>query len=174
MIIPDSVKLTGEIEQRPYTRAVVVLAIAALLSHMLTAPAVTAQVGILPFLLTQAVLLWWWFALSVKRLNNAERNMAGVSAVAFICLISLVLLGLMLLLQFNDPAAGAAAPWIPASFALLIYPFVFVFNAVTGPAANAQDLTVAILALFTLAPPLLAIWYSVWAALQPAELHAHP
>ena len=68
--------------------------------------------------------------------------------------------------------AGTAAPFIPASIGTLIYPFVFLFNLATGPSANAQDLTIAVLATFTVAPLLLMTWYSAWAALQPSELHA--
>jgi uncharacterized membrane protein YhaH (DUF805 family) len=168
----ESLKPTGDIDQGPYARALIGLAIGAVLSNMLSATAISDTFGLWPFAVTQLALLWLWFALTARRLNNAERSVLGVTAVSLIAAIAVVLLTIMLLLQFTDPDAGAAAPWVPASIGTLIYPFVFVFNRVTGPPAAAQDLTVAILAAFTVAPLLLMIWYSIWAALQPSELHA--
>lgn len=168
----ESLVPSGDIEQRPYARALVALLIGAILSNMLSAPVVTASFGIWPFVVTQFALLWFWFALTAKRLRNAERSVLGVTAVALIAVIAVVLLAVVLALQSSDLEAGAAAPWIPASIGTLIYPFVFLFNLVTGPSANAQDLTLAVLATFTVAPLLLMTWYSAWAALQPSELHA--
>jgi uncharacterized membrane protein YhaH (DUF805 family) len=168
----ESLIPSGDLKQGPYLRSLVALLIGAILSHMLTAPLVTAQFGLVPFVVTQLALLWWWFALIVKRLRDAERSFLGVTAVALIDLFALLLLAVMLMLQFSDTSAGAAAPYLPASLSLLIYPFVFLFNLVTGPVANTQDLQVALLALFVLAPLLLTIFYSLWAAAQPSELHA--
>jgi uncharacterized membrane protein YhaH (DUF805 family) len=162
---------SGDLEQRPYFRSLIALAIGAVLSHMLTAPVVTAQLGILPFVITQLAILWWWYALIVKRMRNAERSFLGVTAVSLIDLFALLLLSVMLLLQFSDTSVGAAGPYIPASISLLIYPFVFLFNVLTGPAANPQDLQVALLALAVVAPLILTIFYSLWAAAQPSELH---
>ncbi|MET0868786.1 MAG: hypothetical protein ABWY35_11840 [Pseudorhodoplanes sp.] len=164
---------SGDLDQRPYLRSLIALAIGAVLSHMLTAPAVTSRIGILPFVITQLAILWWWYALIMKRMRNAERSFLGVTAVSLIDLFALLLLSVMLLLQFSDTSAGAAAPYLPASISLLIYPFVFLFNLVTGPAANSQDLQVALLALAVVAPVVLTIFYSLWAAAQPSALHAH-
>jgi uncharacterized membrane protein YhaH (DUF805 family) len=168
----ESLIPSGDLEQGPYVRALIGLVIGAILSNMLSAPAITAALGIWPFVVTQLALLWFWFALTAKRLRNAERSVLGVTAVAFIAVIAIVLLSVMLALQFTDTSAGAAAPWVPTSLGTLIYPFVFLFNLVAGPAAAAQDVTIAALSAFTVAPLLLMIWYSAWAALQPSELHA--
>lgn len=168
----ESLIPSGDLKQGPYLRSLVALLFGAILSHMLTAPLVTAQLGLVPFVVTQLALLWWWFALIVKRLRDAERSFLGVTAVALIDLFALLLLAVMLVLQFSDTSAGAAAPYLPASLSLLIYPFVFLFNLLTGPVANTQDLQVALLALLVLAPLLLTIFYSLWAAAQPSELHA--
>jgi uncharacterized membrane protein YhaH (DUF805 family) len=167
----ESLIPSGDLKQRPYLWSLLALLIGAILSHMLTAPVVTAQLGLVPFVVTQIALLWWWFALIVKRLRDAERSFLGVTAVALIDLIALLLLAVMLVLQFSDASAGAAAPYLPASISLLIYPFVFLFNLLTGPAANIQDMQVAVLALLVVAPLALTIFYSLWAAAQPSELH---
>jgi hypothetical protein len=76
------------------------------------------------------------------------------------------------MLQAVDTEPTVAGPWLPASVGGLIYPFVFLLNLVTGPSANPQDATIAVLSFFTAAPVILLIWYSAWAALQPSELHA--
>ncbi len=167
----ESFSPSGELEQGPYVRSMLALLIGAVLSHLLTAPVALAQFGILPFVIVQFVIVWWWFCLIVKRLHDAERSILGVTAVALISFIAVLFLAVMLVLQVSDTSAGTLAPWLPASIGLLLYPFVFFFNLVTGPAANAQDLHVALLALLIVAPPLLTIWWSVWAALQPSELH---
>jgi hypothetical protein len=168
----ESFMTSGDLEQGPYFRSLIALAVGAVLSHLLTAPVVTAQLGLLPFIVTQLALIWWWYALIVKRLRNAERSFLGVTAVAIINLFALLLLSVMLVLQFSDTSVGAAGPYIPASISLLIYPFVFLFNVLTGPSPNPQDLQVALLALAVLAPLVLAIFYSIWAIAQPSELHA--
>ncbi len=172
MKLSESLIPSGDLEQGPYFRSLIALAIGAVLSHFLTAPVVTAQIGLLPFVVTQLALIWWWYALIVKRMRNAERSFLGVTAVGLIDLFALLLLYVLLVLQFTDTSAGAAGPYLPASVSLLAYPFVFLFNALTGPRANPQDLQVALLALAVLAPLLLTIFYSLWAAAQPSELHA--
>jgi uncharacterized membrane protein YhaH (DUF805 family) len=172
MTIFESLVPSGDIEQGPYARALFGLVIGAVLSNMLSAPVVTATFGFWPFVVTQLALLWFWFALTAKRLRNAERSVLGVTAVALIALIAIVLLAVMLVLQYSDPGATVAGPYLPASLGILIYPFVFLFNLATGPSANPQDATIAVLSAFTVAPLLLMTWYSAWAALQPSELHA--
>jgi hypothetical protein len=172
MNVFESLIPSGDLEQGPYFRSLIALAIGAILSHLLTAPVVTAQLGLLPFVITQLALIWWWYALIVKRLRNAERSFLGVTAVGLIDLFALLLLSVMLVLQFSDISVGAAGPYIPASISLLVYPFVFLLNVLTGPSPNPQDLQVALLALAVLAPLVLTIFYSLWAAAQPSELHA--
>lgn len=172
MNILESLIPSGDIEQGPYARALAALTIGAILSNLLSAPIVSASLGIWPFAVTQLALLWFWFSLTARRLRNAERSVLGVSAVALIALVAIALLAIMLVVQFVDTSAGAAAPWLPASIGTLLYPFVFLFNLITGPSANPQDRTIAVLSAFTVAPLLLMIWYSAWAVLQPSELHA--
>ncbi len=168
----ESLSPSGDVEQGPYLRALIGLLIGAVLSNMLSAPAVTATFGLWPFAVTQVALLWIWFALTAKRLRNAERSVLGVTAVALVALIAIVLLTVVLLLEPVDPDPTAAGPWLPSSIGGLIYPFVFLFNLATGPSANQQDAAMAVLTFFTAAPVILLIWYSAWAALQPSELHA--
>jgi uncharacterized membrane protein YhaH (DUF805 family) len=172
MNILETIVPSGDLDQGAYIRALLGLAIGAILSNMLSAPVVTEPFGIWPFVVTQLALLWFWFALTAKRLRNAERSVLGVAAVALIALIAIVLLTVILMLQFSDAGATVAGPWLPASLGMLIYPGVFLFNLATGPSAYAQDLTIAVLATFAAAPLLLMIWYSAWSALQPSELHA--
>jgi uncharacterized membrane protein YhaH (DUF805 family) len=172
MNVLESLTPSGDLEQGLYTRALIGLLIGAVFSNMLSAPAVTASFGLWPFVVTQLVLLWFWYALTAKRLRNAERSVLGVTAVALIALIAIVLLAVILKLQASDAEPTVAGPWLPASIGVLIYPFVFLLNIVTGPSANPQDATIAVLSLFTVAPLLLMIWYSAWAAMQPSQLHA--
>jgi hypothetical protein len=172
MTFLESLIPSGDLERGPYTRALIGLLIGAVLSNMLSAPAITASFGLWPFVVTQFALLWFWFALTAKRLRNAERSVLGVAAVALIGAIAIVLIVVMLVLQYNDPGATVAGPYLPASLGILIYPLVVLLNIATGPSANPQDATIAVLAAFTLAPVLLLFWYSAWAALQPSELHA--
>jgi uncharacterized membrane protein YhaH (DUF805 family) len=172
MSIFESLSPSGDIEQGPYARALIGLLIGAFLSNMLSAPAISVTFGLWPFAVTQLALLWFWYALTARRLRNAERSILGVTAVAVIALFAIVLLTVLLMLQPVDPEPTTAGPWLPASIGTLIYPFVFLLNLVAGPSANPQDATIAALSVFTVAPLLLLIWYSAWAALQPSELHA--
>ena len=66
--------------------------------------------GLWPFVVTQLALLWFWYALTAKRLRNAERSVLGVTAVALIALIAIVLLAVMLVLQASDAEPASPAP----------------------------------------------------------------
>jgi uncharacterized membrane protein YhaH (DUF805 family) len=171
MNILDSIMPSGTLTQGRFGSALIGLLIGFVLSHMLSAPVVADNIGLFPFVATQIVLVWWWFALMVKRLRDAERSLMAIAAVALLDVIAVVLMTVMLALLVVDLSAGAAAPYLPASLGLLGYPAVFLFNLVTGPPANMQDGTLAVLAAFVLAPLLLTLWYTLWAALQPSELH---
>ncbi|MGD9921934.1 MAG: hypothetical protein AB7V13_10865 [Pseudorhodoplanes sp.] len=172
MNVRESLTPSGDLEQGPYALALAGLLFGAILSNILSAPAITTGFGLWPFIVTQLVLLWLWYVLTAKRLRNAERSVLGVTAVALIALIAIVLLFVILQLQAGEANPSLAGPWLPASIGVLLYPLVFLLNVVTGPAANPQDSTIAVLSLFALAPLLLMIWYSAWAAMQPSELHA--
>ncbi len=171
MTMLDSILPSGTLSQSRFGNALLVLLIGFVLSHMLSAPVVADNIGLFPFVATQIALVWWWFALMVKRLRDAERSVLAISAVALIDVISVVLMTVMLGLLVVDLSAGAAAPYLPASLGFIGYPFVFLYNLMTGPPADMQDGTMAMLAAFVLAPLLLTLWYTFWAALQPSELH---
>lgn len=172
MRIFESFSPTGELRPEPYVRSILALFIGAVLSHLLTAPVALLQFGIMPFVLVQCVLVWLWFCLTVKRAHDAERSILGISAVALIAFISVIFLAVLLILQATETGEGAAASWFPASLSLLTYPFVFLFDLVAGTDDTSQDRHLAFLTLLIAAPPFLTLWWSVWAAVQPSELHA--
>ena len=79
MNIFESLIPSGDLDQGPYTRALVGLLIGAILSNMLSAPVVTASFGIWPFVVTQFALLWFWFALTAKRLRALGFQLVATS-----------------------------------------------------------------------------------------------
>ena len=98
---------------------------------MLSAPAVTASFGLWPFVVAQLVLLWFWYALHGETAARRRAQRLGVTALALIYALAIVLLP-----HPEAAASDARADRAPPGCRprrVLMLPFVFLFYIVTGP-----------------------------------------
>ncbi len=137
----------------------VILAYAfSLAANLLTAPALLASLGLWPFVLAQAALIWVWYALHAKRLHDAGRSVASAQGIAVIYVLALMLL--IIVGAFFLEGSAAAGASTPASVQALRELF-YRIGASLDP--------FVILALVACLSLVMAPIFSVWAMLRPAQ-----
>ncbi|HEY6992737.1 MAG TPA: hypothetical protein VH397_03420 [Xanthobacteraceae bacterium] len=146
---------SGRMAPKPFACAMLVVYAAALLSLLLMPAPVTSWAGLLPFALVQALAAWAWFCLNAKRLRDAGRDVGAAAAIALLYALAIVLF--LLTVTLVMPLGGAArtpdAGW----------------SGLLAIARSASDLGLfayvgAGLLALVLAPMLIAIVFSIWAA----------
>jgi hypothetical protein len=90
-----SLSPSGRMAPRAFATAIVALYLAAFLSQILLAQALTLRFGLWPFLAVQAALLWAWFWLHAMRLRDAGRDTATAAGIATLYGLAVVLLALV-------------------------------------------------------------------------------
>src|SRR6476659_8002414 len=123
----------GRLRQKPFVIGVLAVYAAGIGAQFLLSEEVIARAGVWPFVLAQAVLLWAWLVLHIRRLRDTGEGPAAAIAVALIYILALGLL-LMLIVFFTNPdAAGGPVGENPASDAatgtlLVLFLFAIVFR----------------------------------------------
>ena len=72
----------GRLARGPFALAVIAVYLASFASQLLLSAPVTAQVGVVPFVLVQVALIWVWIVLHAKRLRDAGRPTGIVIGIA--------------------------------------------------------------------------------------------
>jgi hypothetical protein len=147
--------------------AVIVVYIAGVAAQWLTAPEVFARLGLWPFGVAQAVLIWLWFVLHAKRLHDAGHAAslaAGASVLYALGIVLLLVIGSSFLDKGPIEAWGATGS---SALGLLV------LISVIGTLLNSThyDVTWLFVAAFTamaLLPPFVAIMVTLWAATRPS------
>jgi uncharacterized membrane protein YhaH (DUF805 family) len=158
---------SGRLGPRPFVIAAVVVYVAGLASQSLLAAPMVSRAGLWSFALAQAALAWVWFALHAKRLRDAARAIDAAAGIAIVYALAVALLLLILSFftdaQANDGASRTAPVFRPIGLFALI------------DLANPRDtelgafgLMLAIFSIVAVAPVLLAIGFSAWAATRPS------
>jgi uncharacterized membrane protein YhaH (DUF805 family) len=148
---------SGRVAPKPFARAILAVYAAALLSLLLLSAPVVLRAGLVPFVLVQALAAWAWFCLHAKRLRDAGRDAGPALAIAGLYALAIVLFLLMVAVA-APPVGGVPAPgeeWsdLPVAGDPELGLFAYV-------AAGMLALIVA--------PMLIAIAFSVWAATRRA------
>lgn len=94
----------GRLAPQPFALGVLGVWLAGLAAQWLLSGEIMARSGVWPFVAAQALLLWFWLTLHIKRLRDAGQGPAGAIGVALIYLLSIALL-LMLVAFFTNPNA---------------------------------------------------------------------
>ena len=154
----------GRLRPQPFLAAIAAVYIAGALSHWLTVPGVTARVALWAFAAAQAALIWLWFVLHAKRLNDAGRGKGLAVAVAVVYVLSLILLLLLATNFFAGSEAGSLGG-ASATSALELVLLLYIVMTLAGPVQ--YDLTwivVIILTLFAFVPVIVALFFTLWTA----------
>jgi uncharacterized membrane protein YhaH (DUF805 family) len=158
----------GRLEPRTFMFAVIIVYLIGAASHLLTLPAIIARDGPWPFAAGQALLIWIWFALHARRLRDAGRGVAPAVGASLLYALSVTLL-VILATSFYVPLAGEV-PDANAASALGLILLVSIIAVLLG--SSHYDLTwlaVAVLFFLSLAPLLVALGVTWWAASQPTK-----
>jgi uncharacterized membrane protein YhaH (DUF805 family) len=152
---------SGRVAPKAFARGILAVYGTALLSLLLLSAPVVLRAGLVPFVLVQALAAWAWLCLHVKRLRDAGRDVGVAAAIALLYALAIVLLLLMvtLVVPLGD---GARAPDAgPAD----VRAWSDLFAMASGDAGPGHFAYVGagMLAL-VLAPMLIAIAFSIWAA----------
>jgi uncharacterized membrane protein YhaH (DUF805 family) len=157
---------SGRLAPRPFAVAVGLVYVVSFLSQVLLSAPVISRLGPWPFVLVQAVLVWAWLALHVKRLRDAGRSAGIALGIAGLYVLALVLLLLvMMMVTANDTSS---------TFALTGHGLLQFFVALwfVGMLVGHGDLgmfgvwLMGFLALL-LAPLLIAVGFSIWTGTRP-------
>jgi uncharacterized membrane protein YhaH (DUF805 family) len=92
----------GRLARKPFWLGLIAIYLAGLAAQMLLDGGVRARAGFTPFMVAQAVLLWSWLAIHIKRLRDAGQGPAGAIGVAVVYALALCLL-LMLIAFLTNP-----------------------------------------------------------------------
>jgi len=157
----------GRLEPRPFIYVVIAVYLAGAASHVLTASAVVARVGLWPFMAAQVVLIWIWFVLHARRLHDAGHTGGIAAGASLLYALSIVLL-LVVVLGFFDmgvqpmsnPAAGAALNLI-----LVLYIIATLLGSLQ---LDLAWVLIATLTFLAFVPVIVAIAVTLWTATRPS------
>ena len=103
------ISLRGRVGQRAFGYAIAGVYLLSFLSQVLISPPITVRFGMLPFIALQAMLIWAWLALHVKRLRDAGYPPGPAIAIAMLYALAIVQLVLLVdpMIGHDANAAGA-------------------------------------------------------------------
>jgi uncharacterized membrane protein YhaH (DUF805 family) len=158
---------SGRLGSRPFAIAVILIYLAGIASQTLLSAAAVARAGLWPFALTQAMLIWAWYAVHAKRMRDAGHGTGGAAGIALIYTLAIVLL--LLIVAFFLGVGRDAGDNVPPSnvvgFFVVLYLIGVLFSA-----ADLGFFTVVITCLIAiaLAPTAIAFGYSIYAGTRPS------
>src|SRR5262245_41836892 len=109
----------GRLDRKPFWLSALAIYLAGLAAQLLLVPQVMARGGVWPFVLAQAILIWFWLAVHIKRLRDAGQGPAGAIGVALIYALAIVLL-LLTVAFLTNPNAPSGPGDANAGFGLLL------------------------------------------------------
>jgi hypothetical protein len=152
---------------RPFVLVAVAVYALSFASQMLLMTPVTAQMSVAPFVLVQFVLIAAWIVVHQRRLRDAGRQTGIVVGVALIYALQVVLLCLLIWTLTPNGGTGDFAGSGGAVFHL--FAILSLLGTMTGDAGlGGVQIWLGVLAAVMLLPPLIAIFFSLWAATQPS------
>jgi uncharacterized membrane protein YhaH (DUF805 family) len=158
---------SGRLSPRPFIYGAIAVYLFGAASHLLTTPGVIGRGGLWPFVAAQILLVWIWFTLHARRLHDAGRGDGLAIAVGLIYVLSIVLLLIVADSFFNTSGGlmGNASATSALELILLLYVIV---TLIGSPHYDLAWLMVAILTLAAVAPIVVALAFTVWAARRPS------
>jgi hypothetical protein len=157
---------SGRLKPQTFIVAIIAVYTAGLASHLLTLPAILAHGGPWPFAASQALLIWIWFALHARRLNDAGSSVGLAAGAAVLYALAVVLL-LVLATAFFTIAANSGDT---ATGALGLILFVMVIDIlIHAPSLDIGWFIVLALAVVACLPFIVAAAVTLWAATRPSR-----
>ena len=157
----------GTLGRGPFAVAVLTVYALGLCSQVLLSGPILLRVGLWPFIVLHAALLWAWYAVHAKRLRDGGCDVGPAVGIAIVNVLSMVFL-VMVIVFLSSPVEGQpgeTAGGILASWLVLIF-LLQVFSGATD--LGWFGLVLEILLAIALVPVLLAVGFSIWVATRPS------
>ncbi len=158
---------SGRLAPRPFAIAIIAVYLASFASQMLLSQAVIARAFVWPFVAAQAVLIWLWIVLHVRRLRDAGRSPGPAVAIAIVYVLEIVLVVMMVWLIVAS--AGTSTPGADKFNILHLFIFIYLFMLMAGdPSSGAVSLGLYGIVALLLLPVVVAFCFSLWAVSRPS------
>jgi len=157
---------TGLLAPKPFGIAVTLLYIANFLSQMLLSGDVTSHAGLWPFAIAQAVLIWGWIALHVKRLRDAGKSTGLAIGIACLYMLTIVLVLLLMVMVVATEASTETARTGQGLIRLFLVLYLFAM-LVGSPEFGVMSYWLMGFMALLLLPVLVAFGFSIWAGTRP-------
>lgn len=157
----------GRLAPKPFWLGVVLVWIGGIASQFLLGGEIALRLGLWPFIVAQALLVWIWLLLHVRRLRDAGEGPAAVIGVTLIYVLSIgLLLLLVIFLTHPDaiiPSTGASRASDAAIGTLLV---VFLFNILFTTDFGVFSTILKLLILIAFAPAIMSLLFSIRTGLR--------
>ncbi|HML08814.1 MAG TPA: hypothetical protein VK430_11905 [Xanthobacteraceae bacterium] len=158
---------SGRLRPQAFAVAILAVYVAGAASQWLTMPAVLARAGLWPFAAAQALLIWIWFALHVRRLRDAGTGVGLAAGIGVLYALSVVLLVIVAASFFNTSAAMSDPNAATALGLLLLASIIDIL--LSSPHHDVAWLMVTILTFMAFVPVIIAVIFTLWAATRPRQ-----
>jgi uncharacterized membrane protein YhaH (DUF805 family) len=159
---------SGRIAPKPFAFGAIAVYLASFLSQFLLAAPVTARASVIPFLLVQVAVAWFWYALHVCRLRDAGRPTGSVIALTILYALAIVLL-LLVMLAIDTPGQPTGPNETPFAGVFQIFLVVFLIGMILGdPNLGMFGYVVLGVIALVMLPIVIAIAFTVWAGTRPS------
>jgi uncharacterized membrane protein YhaH (DUF805 family) len=158
---------SGRLAPRPFAIAIIVVYLAGFASQMLLSQPVIGRAFVWPFVAAQAVLIWLWIVLHVRRLRDAGRSPWPAIAITIVYVLEIVLVVMMVWLLVAS--AGTSTPGADKFNILHLFILLYLFGLLAGDPSNAAiGLWLYGIVALLLLPIVVALCFSLWAATRPS------
>ncbi len=162
----------GRLAEKPFWVALFAVYVAGFASQALLSAQVMGRSGLWPFIIVQAVLIWAWIVLHIKRLHDAGRSGGSAIGVATIYMLALALM-IIFIAFFAGLSAGAAAEQAhgeqgPMSNLIGLMIALAVLDMLYSPDFGAIALVLKGLVLIACLPVIISLVFSLWAGTRPS------
>lgn len=156
----------GRLGRKAFFLWVLAIYLAGFAAQLLLVPQVMARAGVWLFVLAQAILIWAWLAVHIKRLRDAGQGPAGAIGVALIYALAIVLLLLMVAFLTNPNATGAPGGQGDDSPALALLLVVVIVSLLFSPDFGVFMTILKLIILIACLPAIIALVFSVVTGLR--------
>jgi len=157
---------SGRLAPKPFAIAVTLLYVANFLSQILLSGDVTAHTGLLPFAISQALLIWVWIVLHIKRLRDAGKSIGLAVGIACLYMLTVVLVLLVMVMIVATDASTETAKTGQGLIRLFLV--LYLFAMLVGSAEfGVMTLWLMGFMVLLLLPVLVAFGFSIWAGTRP-------
>jgi len=151
----------GRLARKPFWLGLIAVYVAAFVAQALLEDAIRARAGLTPFAVAQAVLLWAWLAIHIKRLRDAGQGPAGAIGVAVVYALALALLLMLIAFLTNPNAPPGEAERSAGEAAFGVMLLIIIFGLLFSPDFGTFMTILKVLIFIACLPALVSFVFSV-------------